>query len=138
MTEEELRCQVCGWPLSKSRKEGCVMGECAYRPRPGSAEHERIEIRRLRVERDEARDALTALRQRIGRERKQEEEDGSLISDLRTRVEALVRELHRKRDVSFALRSLKRGDCWCEKGIGNPMVTTHTAECELARKVLDG
>lgn len=28
------------------------------------------------------------------------------------------------------LLSLKRGSCWCEMGIGNPMVTSHSQACQ--------
>ena len=28
------RCEVCGWPLAASRKEGCVAGDCSMRPVP--------------------------------------------------------------------------------------------------------
>lgn len=35
-----------------------------------------------------------------------------------------------------ALTSLKRGDCWCEKGIGNPMFSDHSAKCVRVRDLL--
>lgn len=28
------RCETCGWPLAKSREEGCVPGDCSYRGPP--------------------------------------------------------------------------------------------------------
>lgn len=31
---------------------------------------------------------------------------------------------------------LKRGDCWCEMSIGNPMVKDHSPECKGARAIL--
>ena len=36
-----------------------------------------------------------------------------------------------------ALEALKRGDCWCEMAIGNPMVKDHSAACKLASAVLE-
>lgn len=30
------RCAVCGWPLTESLEEGCIRGNCSYRPRPDS------------------------------------------------------------------------------------------------------
>lgn len=32
-----------------------------------------------------------------------------------------------------ALHKLRRGDCWCEMSINNPMVQTHSEACEMAR-----
>jgi len=26
------RCPICGWPLAESSNEGCVIGNCSYRP----------------------------------------------------------------------------------------------------------
>ena len=31
------------------------------------------------------------------------------------------------------VRALKRGDCWCEMGVGNPSVKAHTGACNWAR-----
>lgn len=36
-----------------------------------------------------------------------------------------------------ALVGLKRGSCFCEAGIGNPMVSTHTRACREAQAALD-
>lgn len=33
------------------------------------------------------------------------------------------------------IRALKRGSCWCELRIGNPMVRSHSAACDMARKI---
>jgi len=30
----ESRCAVCGWPLKERAEDGCVRGNCSYRPRP--------------------------------------------------------------------------------------------------------
>jgi len=39
------RCPVCDWPLAKNASEGCVPGNCCYRPDdPG--ERERLRVRR--------------------------------------------------------------------------------------------
>lgn len=43
---DKSRCQICDWPLAASRDEGCVEGDCSYRPTPGSPEYYRIEARR--------------------------------------------------------------------------------------------
>lgn len=45
-TEQERRCEVCGWSLAASRDEGCVEGDCSYRPFPGGTEWLRIQSRR--------------------------------------------------------------------------------------------
>ncbi len=42
---DPTRCYVCGWPLAESRKQGCVAGDCSYRPTPGTPEHDRIKDR---------------------------------------------------------------------------------------------
>jgi len=49
------RCPVCDWPMEESRENGCAPGDCAYRPREGSAEHRRIEARRAERARDDDR-----------------------------------------------------------------------------------
>lgn len=36
-----------------------------------------------------------------------------------------------------ALRELKRGSCWCEIAIGNPMAKTHSKGCLLAQQALN-
>lgn len=36
-----------------------------------------------------------------------------------------------------ALHALKRGDCWCEAGVGNPMMQgRHSAACDRVRTLL--
>lgn len=35
-----------------------------------------------------------------------------------------------------ALEQLKRGDCWCEMGVGNPMVDRHSGVCADAMAAL--
>lgn len=40
------RCPICDWSFAKSRNEGCIPGDCSYRPREGSDEYLRIEQRR--------------------------------------------------------------------------------------------
>jgi len=41
-----VRCEVCDWPLKESIEDGCVAGNCAYRPDKGSPEYHRIQKRR--------------------------------------------------------------------------------------------
>ena len=41
-----LRCVICDWPLAERREDGCVPGDCSYRPREGSEEWRRIQRRR--------------------------------------------------------------------------------------------
>lgn len=43
---EENRCQVCGWPLSASPDQGCVPGNCCYRPGDHSDEWPRLKRQR--------------------------------------------------------------------------------------------
>jgi hypothetical protein len=45
----DVRCEICDWRLTKSAKEGCVAGNCLYRPEQGSDEYRRIEGRRWEV-----------------------------------------------------------------------------------------
>ncbi len=35
-----------------------------------------------------------------------------------------------------ALKGVKRGSCWCEMAIGNPMVSSHDSDCKFAKRVL--
>jgi hypothetical protein len=43
----EPRCEVCDWPLAATAAEGCVPGNCSYRPQDGE---ERARILRRREE----------------------------------------------------------------------------------------
>ena len=56
MTEDskETRCEICGWPLGKSLEDGCIPGNCSYRPGYGSPEYYRI---KARIEELKIRDA---------------------------------------------------------------------------------
>ena len=36
-----------------------------------------------------------------------------------------------------ALMDLKRGDCWCEMAIGNPMMRGHSPHCENAKRAME-
>ena len=47
------RCDVCDWPLANRPEDGCVLGNCCYRPESGSAEYYRIQKRKeaLRTQR---------------------------------------------------------------------------------------
>lgn len=47
-------------------------------------------------------------------------------------------ELRKQRDeLIIALSQLKRGDCWCESGIGNPMMKGgHSYDCNFAKQTL--
>lgn len=42
---DPTRCVVCGWTLAGSREQGCVAGDCSYRPAQGTPEHDRIKDR---------------------------------------------------------------------------------------------
>jgi hypothetical protein len=46
LMQEPVRCEVCDWPLAKTMEEGCVPGNCSYRPHKGTAEYFRIKKRR--------------------------------------------------------------------------------------------
>lgn len=46
------RCDVCGWPLASDEKDGCVPGNCSYRPAQGSTEWHRIRARRDELKRE--------------------------------------------------------------------------------------
>lgn len=39
-------------------------------------------------------------------------------------------------DVLQLLLRLRQSECWCEKGIGNPMVEEHTEECLEAQRIV--
>lgn len=44
--DDVARCPICCWPLAKRREEGCVLGDCSYRPDRGSPEWHRIQRNR--------------------------------------------------------------------------------------------
>jgi hypothetical protein len=50
------RCRVCDWPLANSIQDGCVEGNCSYRPRIGSDEYLRIAARREQLHREDQGD----------------------------------------------------------------------------------
>ncbi|HEY7767369.1 hypothetical protein [Longimicrobium sp.] len=43
---EADRCPVCGWTLAATRSEGCVPGDCSYRPAEGTPEWNRVQANR--------------------------------------------------------------------------------------------
>ena len=40
------RCPICDWPFAANRDEGCVPGDCSYRPEQWSPEWYRIQRNR--------------------------------------------------------------------------------------------
>jgi hypothetical protein len=48
--ENLQRCAVCDWPLAKNASDGCVAGNCSYRPPEGTDEFRRVEKRRRALE----------------------------------------------------------------------------------------
>lgn len=52
-------------------------------------------------------------------------------------LEAVAALAERERRLREALVGLKRGHCWCEAGIGNPMMHGgHTVGCDTTRALL--
>lgn len=43
-------------------------------------------------------------------------------------------EIHK---VTRALKLVKRGECWCEMAVGNPMVHRHSPQCLNAQMVIE-
>lgn len=52
------QCPICGWTMADSQEEGCIPGDCSYRPQDPA------EQRRIR----ERRDALAVTRAQRGAE----------------------------------------------------------------------
>jgi len=54
------RCLICDFPLASAIEDGCVPGNCSYRPPKGTAEYQRIQRRReeLRAEWDKLDDTI--------------------------------------------------------------------------------
>lgn len=50
------------------------------------------------------------------------------------RIEVI--EYPRVQELEKALLTLKVGGCWCEIGIGHPMVRNHSSACEHIQKLL--
>lgn len=46
MTLSTARCEICGWPLVWDPKDGCVDGNCSYRPREDTDEWRRVQRNR--------------------------------------------------------------------------------------------
>jgi hypothetical protein len=49
----------------------------------------------------------------------------------------IVRLLENRNELLLALLAQRTGDCWCQMGIGNPMVREHSAACVAARKAIE-
>jgi hypothetical protein len=43
---DNKRCPICSWPLAVSAKNGCVIGNCSYKPERGTEEYARVERNR--------------------------------------------------------------------------------------------
>lgn len=39
---------------------------------------------------------------------------------------------------SMVIRSLKRGDCWCDMAIGHPLIKSHSEACLSAQQFMEG
>jgi len=39
-------CMTCSWPLAKEPEDGCVPGNCSYRPSPECHDYQRVVARR--------------------------------------------------------------------------------------------
>ena len=52
------------------------------------------------------------------------------LSDEQHARKALHHEVVKLRDIIWALR---RGACWCEMAVGNPMVKEHSSACRAAK-----
>lgn len=52
---QHARCPVCDWLMAPSADEGCVPGNCCYRPEYGSPEYRQIQERRRELQEQEGR-----------------------------------------------------------------------------------
>lgn len=43
------RCPICEWPLADDPKDGCVEGNCSYRPDPQASPDEYARVQRNRM-----------------------------------------------------------------------------------------
>jgi hypothetical protein len=43
------RCDICDWPLKDKIEDGCIPGNCCYRPDEGSPEYYRAKARRAEL-----------------------------------------------------------------------------------------
>ena len=48
--EPVARCEVCDWPLRERKEDGCVKGNCSFRPDVGSDDHKRLQKRRAELD----------------------------------------------------------------------------------------
>jgi hypothetical protein len=46
------RCPICDWPFAIRAEQGCVEGNCSYRPTFGTQEYYRIESRKDQLKRE--------------------------------------------------------------------------------------
>lgn len=56
--------------------------------------------------------------------------------EIETRDELLRKFGDKNAKLRGIILALKRGDCWCEKAVDNPMATSHSEACVLAREAL--
>lgn len=54
------RCPICEWPMAERREDGCVPGDCAFRPREHTPEWDRVvrNRKRLATEQEEVKGNL--------------------------------------------------------------------------------
>lgn len=109
----ERRCVICDWPLKERMEDGCIPGNCSYRPLDRSHEWDLLTHRRALVERMKAElislgwESPAALSSRVegleeGRIQSARRERESMIAALR-KSDAVLREcaeyFERRQDV---------------------------------------
>ena len=58
----------------------------------------------------------------------------SLTREQVNEFEEIIKKIE---DLADVLEDLKTGDCWCQAGIGNPMITEHSKACLKLQKIFN-
>lgn len=57
-----------------------------------------------------------------------------LTQDQIDEFEEIIKKIE---DLTDVLKELKTGDCWCQVGISNPMITEHSKACLKLQKIFN-
>ncbi len=75
------RCEVCGWTLAENEHEGCVPGNCSYRPE-GHDELQRIRKRRAELAKSNGTKQVARIRDEIAKANAAPEVTPGILADL--------------------------------------------------------
>lgn len=79
-------CERCGWTLCDSRDQGCVPGDCSYRPHDGTPEYQRMKERDAELQAQQRKELIARLAAGYQEVATKEEAEGLRNSDVRRAI----------------------------------------------------